>query len=252
MASGMNLAGITVTCATQDDVLARIGTSIAQRPSVPLAIGSVNLDHLHHFPGDTGTQPENPQVDWVWLADGMPIAWRGSTLTGQAWPRVTGADLLPEILSLAENADARVGWLGGTRSMHDALAEVRAQRWPRLDAGSVWTPSREELADPDRAGAIVRDIAAAQVDILVVALGKPRQEQWINSYGALSGARVLLAFGASGDFLAGGVARAPEWMQKAGVEWLYRLYREPRRLARRYLIEGPHQLKELRKATLNS
>lgn len=245
MVSGMNLAGITVTRATQDDVVARIDTAMRQRPAAPLAIGSVNLDHLHHFPNGTGAQPVAHPVDWLWLADGMPIAWRGRTLTGQAWPRVTGADLLPAILSSAENVDARVGWLGGTRSMHDDLAEVIAQRWPRLDAGAVWAPSRDELDDRDRAGAIVRDIAAAQVDILVVALGKPRQEQWIDTYGALSGARALLAFGASGDFLAGRVARAPDWMQKAGAEWLYRLYREPRRLARRYLIEGPRQLKKL-------
>lgn len=249
MASGMNLAGITVTSATQDDVIARIGNLIRQPNAAPLAIGSVNLDHLHHFPGGTGAQPAGHPVDWLWLADGMPIAWRGRALTGQAWPRVTGADLLPAILSLAENADARVGWLGGTRSMHDDLAKVIAQRWPRLDAGSVWTPIREELDAADSARAIVHDIADAQLDILVVALGKPRQEQWIDSYSALSGARVLLAFGASGDFLAGRVARAPEWMQKVGAEWLYRLYREPRRLARRYLIEGPQQLKLLRKAS---
>ncbi|UVE96042.1 WecB/TagA/CpsF family glycosyltransferase [Dietzia sp. B32] len=252
MANGMNLAGVTVTRATQDDVVTRIGNSIRQRPSVALAVGSVNLDHLHHFPDGTGVQSVTHPVEWLWLADGMPIAWRGRTLTGLAWPRVTGADLLPAILSSAENSDARVGWLGGTRSMHDDLAEVMAQRWPRLDAGSVWAPSREELDDPDRARAIVRGIAAAQVDILVVALGKPRQEQWIDTYGALSGARVLLAFGASGDFLAGRVARAPQWMQKTGAEWLYRLYREPRRLARRYLIEGPQQFKKLRGATLDA
>lgn len=251
MASKMDLAGITVTSATEDDVLARIDNAISHPGSAPLAIGSVNLDHLHHFPAGTGAQPGAQPVDWLWLADGMPIAWRGRALSGQAWPRVTGADLLPVILELAENTGARVGWLGGTRSMHDQLAKVLEQRWPRLDAGSVWTPSREEFDAADSVEAIIREIAGAQVDILVVALGKPRQEQWIDSHGARSDARVLLAFGASGDFLAGQVSRAPEWMQKVGAEWLYRLYREPRRLARRYLIEGPQQLNLLRKASRN-
>lgn len=247
--SGMNLAGVTVTSATQDDVLARIDRAISQPGPAPLAIGSVNLDHLHHFPRGTGAQPGERPVDWLWLADGMPIAWRGRALSGQEWPRVTGADLLPAILAAAEHSRARVGWLGGTLHMHDELARVIAQRWPRLDAGSVWAPPREKLDAADCAEAIVQAIAGTQVDILVVALGKPRQEQWIDSYGALSGARVLLAFGASGDFLAGQVPRAPEWMQKAGAEWLYRLYREPRRLARRYLIEGPQQFTLLRKAS---
>lgn len=252
MAAGMRLAGLTVTRATQADVLTRIGDSLGQGTSPPLAIGSVNLDHLHHFPAGTGARPGADEVEWLWLADGMPVAWRGRALTGRAWPRVTGADLLPAVLGLAETAGARVGWLGGTPSMHDDLAEVLARRWPRLDAGSVWTPIRAELDDAAGADAIVRDIAGAQVDILVVALGKPRQEQWIDSQGALSGARVLLAFGASGDFLAGRVARAPGWMQNVGAEWLYRLYREPRRLARRYLLEGPRQLTVLRQASLDA
>lgn len=251
MASEMILAGIIVKSLTYDDVIAQIASSLGQLRSAPLAIGSVNLDHLHHFPSGMGAQPAAHPVLWLWLVDGMPIAWRGRALTGQVWPRVTGADLLPRILSLAENADARVGWLGGTRSMHDDLAKVIAQRWPELDAGSVWTPTRQELDAADGAGGIVQDIAGARVDILVVGLGKPRQEQWIDLYGGLSGARVLLAFGASGDFLAGRVARAPEWMQKLGAEWLYRLSREPRRLARRYLIEGPQQFKLLRKASRN-
>lgn len=251
MATEMNLAGISVTPATQEDVLERIGVSVSRPGSAPLAVGSVNLDHLHHFPDGTGALPGPNRVEWLWLADGMPIAWRGRVLTGEPWPRVTGADLLPAILGWAEVAGARVGWLGGTRSMHDDLSAVLAHRWPRLDAGSVWTPDRAELDAADSAEAIVRDIADAQVDILVVALGKPRQEQWIDSNGVLSGARALLAFGASGDFLAGRVERAPEWMQKAGAEWIFRLSREPRRLARRYLIQGPQQVGLLRKASRN-
>lgn len=252
MASEMILAGIIVTSVAYDDVVARIASFLTRPRPVPLAIGSVNLDHLHHFPDGMRASPDARSVDWLWLADGMPIAWRGRALSGQPWARVTGVDLLPAILGLAENADARVGWLGGTRSMHDALAGVIAQRWPRLDARSVWTPSRQEFDNADRAEALVQDICGAQVDILVVGLGKPRQEQWIDSYGARSGARVLLAFGASGDFLAGRIARAPEWMQKVGAEWLYRLSREPRRLARRYLVEGPQQLKLLWKASRNA
>lgn len=252
MASEMNLAGITVTSATQDCVLAHLANVIDLPGTAPLAVGSVNLDHLHHFPDGTGAQPGPNRVDWLWLADGMPIAWRGRALTGEPWPRVTGADLLPAILGWAESVGARVGWLGGTRSMHDDLSAVLAKRWPRLDAGSVWTPDRAELDAAASAEAIVRDIADAQVEILVVALGKPRQEQWIDSNGVLSGARALLAFGASGDFLAGRNARAPEWMQKAGAEWLFRLSREPRRLARRYLIQGPQQVGHLRKASRNA
>jgi N-acetylglucosaminyldiphosphoundecaprenol N-acetyl-beta-D-mannosaminyltransferase len=77
------------------------------------------------------------------------------------------------------------------------------------------------------------------VTILVVCLGKPRQEEWIAEHGYASGAKVCLAFGAAVDFLAGRVSRAPQWMANYGFEWAWGLVREPRRLDRRYLLQGP-------------
>ena len=99
-------------------------------------------------------------------------------------------------------------------------------------------------------GVVAAEVAAAGVDVLVVGLGKPRQELWIDRHGAATGARVLLAFGAAADFLAGSVRRAPKFMQDNGIEWLYRLGVEPRRLARRYLVQGPPALLALRRARL--
>ena len=99
------------------------------------------------------------------------------------------------------------------------------------------------MFEPALAGTI-RD---AHTDLLVVGLGKPRQEEWMQRYAGASGARVLLGFGAAADFLAGKVSRAPGWLRRAGGEWLYRLYKEPRRLFRRYCLEGPPAMWRLRK-----
>lgn len=93
------------------------------------------------------------------------------------------------------------------------------------------------------------EIRQAAPDVLVVGLGKPRQELWIAEYGHLTGAKVLLAFGAVVDFLAGHVRRAPLWASSHGLEWAWRLMLEPRRLARRYLVEGPEAYVKLRTAS---
>lgn len=245
---GMSIGSVTVDFATQDAVLGQISDALSGMPNRQLAVGSVNLDHLHHFRTRTDTVGE-PPVNWLWLADGIPICLRGRLLTGCAWPRLTGADLLPEVLGVAERHRARVGWFGGSPAMHDDLGGVIAQRWPNLDAHEFWAPERADLADADLADGAAREVAAAQVDVLVVALGKPRQELWIEQYGPQTRASVLLAFGAAADFLAGRVTRAPGWMRQSGAEWLFRLSREPRRLSRRYLVQAPVELKPLLQAT---
>ena len=232
-----------------DDVLNIVETRMRSTTVSGLAIGSVNLDHLHHF-GEDDTLGRQPGLEWLLLADGMPIAWRGQLLTAQPWPRVTGADLLPRILMLAELSGYRVGFLGGSPETHKRLSARLAIRHPDLAVAGMWSPDRDEL-DTDSA-AIAEAIRAAGTDILVVSLGKPRQEKWVSEFGRATRARLILPFGASVDFLAGTRRRAPGWMQRSGLEWLYRLSREPRRLARRYLIQGPAALVHLVRAQAGS
>src|SRR5439155_17039259 len=105
-----------------------------------------------------------------------------------------------------------------------------------------WAPQRSDLADARACSALAVQIRDAGVDLLVVGLGKPRQEVWCARYAAATGAKVCLAFGAAPDFIAGTVPRAPELLRSSGLEWLYRLLLEPRRLSRRYLLQGPRAL----------
>lgn len=207
-----------------------------------VAIGSINLDHLHHFGEgriELQNEPEESGVDWIMLADGAPIAGHASRVTQLSWPRLTGADLLPDILALAEEENLTVGFLGGTPESHEALRPVLAERYPGLKPAYFWAPPKDVVDSVDGSEGLAEEIRAAGVDVLNVALGKPRQELWIQTYGDATGARLLLAFGASVDFLAGKVSRAPDWVQKNGLEWAYRLVQEPGRLARRYLVQGP-------------
>ncbi|MCR2793570.1 WecB/TagA/CpsF family glycosyltransferase [Microbacterium sp. zg.Y625] len=205
----------------------------------PLAVCSINLDHVHHFARATDDFGPDAPVRWLNLIDGAPIARQAERLTGIAYPRLAGSDLIGGILTDAAAAGLSVGVLGGSSEVTRALREALAAGWPGARFGGHWTPSREALSDRAGCAAVAGEIRGQGVDILLVCLGKPRQERWIAQNGPQTGATALLAFGAVVDFLAGRVSRAPRWVSRAGVEWMWRLMLEPRRLARRYLVQGP-------------
>jgi N-acetylglucosaminyldiphosphoundecaprenol N-acetyl-beta-D-mannosaminyltransferase len=247
------LGGAAVDLRRAEDVLAAVRDRLAVRGGAPLAVSSANLDHIHHF-GLHGANRADLDLtagtpEWLVLLDGAPLVRRAYRLSGVQWPRLAGSDLLAPLIADAESAGVSVGFLGGRPAMHERLAEVLAERHPALKVAGMWAPERAELADPRGALALAHTVRKAGVDLLVVGLGKPRQERWIQHHAATSGARVLLAFGASADFLAGEVSRAPVWVQKASAEWLYRLVMEPRRLGRRYLVQGPPAMWRLRTAS---
>jgi exopolysaccharide biosynthesis WecB/TagA/CpsF family protein len=242
----MVVSGSIVERCETEEVLGLIESRLRSQSGRGLAVGSVNLDHLHHF-RRVGAAP-NGLVEWLLLADGMPIAWRGQLLTAKPWPRVTGADLLPAVLTLAQANGHRVGFFGGSAQTHQLLQGHLQHRYPMLKISGMWAPSSHDIESASDTWCSA--IRTARTDILIVSLGKPRQEQWIDQHGHATGAQVFLPSGGAIDFLAGKTSRAPDWMQRAGLEWLYRLTREPRRLARRYLLQGPMALLRAGRAQL--
>ena len=249
-ASGLDvrLGGCPVDLVERNDALDRIAVQLSGSPANPLAVVSVNLDHLHHFGGaDDGPGDVADGLDWLNLIDGAPLAAQAERLTGRPWPRLAGSDLAGPILDLAEARGSRVGFLGGSAETHARLRVRFAAERPGLRISGLWSPSRDEIGDPESSRALALEIAAAQTDVLVVCLGKPRQERWISQHGVATGAAVLLAFGAVVDFLAGRIDRAPRIFADHGLEWAWRLAREPRRLARRYLVQGPPAYRALRR-----
>ena len=242
----MAISGTLVERRDAAEVLTIIDAHLRRGEPTGLAVGSVNLDHLHHF--RKRTVVPSGRIGWLLLADGMPICWRGQLLTGRDWPRVTGADLLPEVLAAADEMGWRVGFFGGSAESHRLLTQQVRARYPKLVISGMWAPNPDDI--DRRSGEFAAQISAARTDILVVSLGKPRQEQWIDRYGDATGSRVFLPFGGAIDLLGGRIRRAPMWMQRCGLEWLYRFSREPRRLARRYLLQGPISLVRASRAQL--
>lgn len=246
------IGGVPVHLVDRPAAVDRIAEHAASRSGPPLAVVSANLDHVHHFGYharwrgalDTG------RVELFTLLDGMPLVRAANRATGRSWPRLAGSDLIAPILDAVEPRGLRVGFLGGSEENQALLRDSLGRRRPGLAIAGFWAPPRSTIVDPLASRALAAEIRAARTDVLVVGLGKPRQELWIAEHGPATGARALLAFGAVVDFLAGRVPRCPGWMAEAGLEWSYRLAREPRRLARRYLVQGPPAFLQLRHASV--
>ncbi|MEQ4565690.1 WecB/TagA/CpsF family glycosyltransferase [Paenarthrobacter sp. CAP02] len=248
-ARSLLLGGAPVELMGFEDALRDIMDRASADGAKPLGVCSANLDHLRHFGAGSrwaGTLNPHVPVEWLTLLDGAPLVAQARRLTHRDWPRLAGSDLIGPLLDQAEQRGLRVGFLGGSSAAQALIRERFAVERPSLVVAGWWAPERSVLSDVDASSRLAADIAASRTDILVVGLGKPRQELWIAEYGPLTGARVLLAFGAVVDFLSGRIRRAPAWVSAHGLEWAWRLMLEPTRLAHRYLVDGPGAYLKLR------
>ena len=163
-------------------------------------------------------------------ADGQSVVW-ASRLLGDALPeRVAGIDLMPRLLQLAEARGQRVFFLGATPQVLARAVATIASRHPRLHVAG----SRDGYFRPEEEERVRDEIRAAAPDILFVAMTSPRKEQWVAAAAELD-VGFAMGVGGSLDVVAGLVRRAPRLVQRLGLEWLFRLAQEPRRLLRRYV-----------------
>ena len=243
--------GAPVHLVDEAGALAVIADAAAHRTSRPLGVVSINLDHVYHFSTARSERSaeHSTDIEWFNLVDGAPIAAQVKRMTGTSYPKLSGSDLIGPVLDDAALHGHTIAVVGGSSDVTEALKARLSADWPGLIFAGHWVPSRAELATPDASHALAKELQAANVDILLVCLGKPRQEDWIAAYGAETGAGALLAFGAVVDFLAGRVSRAPRWISSAGFDWAWRLMLEPRRLFRRYVIQGPGAYVAVRRST---
>ncbi|MBE0695331.1 MAG: WecB/TagA/CpsF family glycosyltransferase [Anaerolineaceae bacterium] len=168
-------------------------------------------------------------------ADGMPLVWAARLLNVPLKERVTGADMVPSLAERAAQKGYSLYLFGAAPGIAKKAGEILQEWYPGLKIAGVASPALSSVLEQDPA--VLADIENAHPDILMVALGNPKQEKWIGMYGRQLKVPVMIGVGASLDFIAGQVKRAPQWMQKTGFEWLFRLLQEPRRLWRRYVVD---------------
>ena len=199
-------------------------------------IVTANLDFIRRFATDPEIRSLYAAAD-IRVADGMPLVWaarlQGDTLPG----RLAGSDLAWEIPARAALEGRSIYLLGGTATANARAAEVLATRWPGLVIRGHSSPMVSSPPTSDELSAIRRALEPAPPDILLVGMGSPKQEHLIHALRSFYPAMWSVGVGASFSFIAGEVQRAPAWMQRSGLEWCWRLGQEPRRLARRYLVE---------------
>jgi N-acetylglucosaminyldiphosphoundecaprenol N-acetyl-beta-D-mannosaminyltransferase len=173
------------------------------------------------------------------LVDGMPLLW-ASRLLGVPLPeKISGSDLVWPLLHRAERDGWRVFLLGGAPGVAQRAAKRVVDRFPRLAIAGVAAPEIDVANPVGDDDTVVREIRESKADLVLVALGAPKQEIWMSRASPAVGRAVMIGVGASIDFLAGAVRRAPKWVSASGLEWLFRLALEPNRLWRRYLLRDP-------------
>jgi N-acetylglucosaminyldiphosphoundecaprenol N-acetyl-beta-D-mannosaminyltransferase len=164
-------------------------------------------------------------------ADGQPLVWASRLLRDPLPERVAGIDLMHRLLALAEERGYRVFVLGAREDVLGAAVARLRELHPRLELAG-WHHGWFTDAEDEQ---VCEEIRAAAPHVLLVAMSSPRKEEWLSRHAARLGVPFSMGVGGSIDVVAGVTRRAPRWMQRAGLEWLYRLLQEPLRLGPRYL-----------------
>ena len=170
--------------------------------------------------------------------DGMPMVWMGKINGHSEMRRVYGPDLMLEVCKWSEKSGARHFFYGGADGVACLLAQKLKAKFPKMEIAGTFTPPFRALSDGEFRD-LRRTISNTQPDILWVGLSTPKQEKFMAEYLPQLEVTLMIGVGAAFDFHSGRMKQAPRWMQRSGLEWFYRLCREPRRLAKRYLRNNP-------------
>jgi N-acetylglucosaminyldiphosphoundecaprenol N-acetyl-beta-D-mannosaminyltransferase len=196
-----------------------------------------NLDHLHRLHGDESLRACYGRAD-LCVADGMPLVWACRLQNTPLPGRVAGSDLIWSLSRAAATHGLSVFLLGGDPGTAQEAARRLCARFANLRVAGVSCPAPGFENRQGEIAELTALLAAARPDVIFVALGSPKQEALIESLRPYLPLAWWLGVGISFSFVAGRVQRAPVWLRRIGCEWLHRLAQEPRRLGRRYLLDG--------------
>jgi N-acetylglucosaminyldiphosphoundecaprenol N-acetyl-beta-D-mannosaminyltransferase len=197
---------------------------------------TMNLDILRRWSRDSAIRELCSRASLI-VADGMPLVWAAQLRRTALPERVAGSNLITSLSARAARRGRSIFLLGGDHGTAQAAADALKERCPDLRVCGTFCPPLGFEEDPSQMQAIRSAVRDAAPDIVYVALGFPKQERLIQVLREGFPCTWWLGVGISFSFVCGRVRRAPAWMQRTGLEWVHRLLQEPRRLARRYLID---------------
>jgi N-acetylglucosaminyldiphosphoundecaprenol N-acetyl-beta-D-mannosaminyltransferase len=229
--SPVDVWGLPLAPLTRVQALDLIDAWIAER--TPRYVITANVHYAMLAANDARLGPVTRGAALV-LADGMPLVWASH---GRLPERVAGSDLVPDLCARAAERGHRVFLLGAAPGVAEQAAVNLIARFPGVTISGTLAPPFRDLNAAEWAD-LATTVRSSRPDLLFVAFGQPKGELWVAEHYQELGVPVTMQVGATIDFLAGRMPRAPRWIQRIGLEWAYRMFREPRRLAGRYFHNG--------------
>ncbi len=219
---------------TMDEAIERIEQLILEKK--PSYVVTPNVDHIVKLEDDEEFQNVYKEADLI-LTDGMPLIWISNFKGIKIKEKLSGSDLFPKVCDLASKKGYKVFLLGAAEGVAAKAAENLKDKYDGLNVVGTYSPSYGFEKNKEEIEKIIEMINTVKPDVLAVGLGAPKQEKFLYNYKNRLNVPVSLAIGASIDFEAGNINRAPKWMQSSGLEWFYRLCKEPKRMFKRYIID---------------
>lgn len=235
----IDLFGVKIDPITMRETVATIFGWFTQSASDCKFVITPNVDHIVKVQTDVGLQSAYKQASLV-VTDGRPVVWAARFLDVDIPETVPGSDLVPAVFEYAQvnNKPIKVFLLGAMPGVAVRAKAAISQQWPLVEVVGTLSPDFGFDKSKTDSKKICDVVNASGADLLLLGLGAPKQELWVAQYASKISVKAALCVGATIDFLAGEKPRAPVWMRKCGLEWLHRMLSEPRRLAKRYLVDA--------------
>ena len=195
-----------------------------------------NVDHIVRLEEDEELQKVYKNASLI-LTDGKPLIWISKWYKTPIKEKISGSDLFPKVCELAANKNYTMYLLGAAEGVADTAAKNLMQKYKGLNIVGTYSPPFGFEKDKKELDKIKEQIQKVHPDILIVGLGCPKQEKFMYHHCKELGVPISFGLGASIDFEAGNIKRAPKWMSNHGLEWLYRFSKEPKRLFKRYFVD---------------
>jgi N-acetylglucosaminyldiphosphoundecaprenol N-acetyl-beta-D-mannosaminyltransferase len=230
-----NVLGVAVSSVQIPDVIAHVAAWVRERKSCHY-VAVTGMHGITEAQHDDRFKHILNSADLV-VPDGMPLVWLGRLRGFPLRRRVYGPELMMTFCQETASKGYRHFFYGGTSGLPERLSENLRRQIPELQIAGTFSPPFGRVT-PEEDEATVAMINAASPDVVWVGLSEIKQDTWMYEHCGKLNVPVLVGIGAAFDFLAGTKRQAPEWMRENGLEWLFRLLQEPRRLWRRYLVYG--------------
>lgn len=219
---------------TMQEALEEIDKLIQEKKSAYVV--TPNVDHIVQLETNKELQDVYADASLI-LTDGKPLLWISKWYGTPIKEKVSGSDLFPFLCEMAAKKGYKMFFLGAAEGVAAKAAENLTNRYKGLQVVGAYSPPIGFEKKQEEIGKIESMIKKSNPDILIVGLGCPKQEIFMHRYCKELGVPISLGLGASFDFEAGNIKRAPKWMADHGLEWLFRITQDPKRMAKRYLVD---------------